>query len=108
LGKGPSACYKRVSDIRCATGFLLLVCIASTFSFHSLLHRSIAISVLYSGHWPAMQGEEVRDFMAQSRQTVDTLDRPILTNLEKHREGLTLRDLIDVAATAVGDWPNGW
>jgi hypothetical protein len=55
-----------------------------------------------------MQGEEVRDFMAQSRQTVDTLDRPILTNLEKHREGLTLRDLIDVAATAVGDWPNGW
>ncbi len=67
--------------------------------------EGLAIDTLYSGHWPVMRGEEIRDFIAESRQTVELLDRIILDNLGKHPAGLSLRELIDAVATAVGDWP---
>lgn len=67
--------------------------------------EGLAIDVLYSGHWPAMRGEEVRDFIAESRQTVELFDRVILASLDRRPAGLTLKELIDAVATAVGDWP---
>jgi glyoxylase-like metal-dependent hydrolase (beta-lactamase superfamily II) len=67
--------------------------------------EGLTIDVLYSGHWPVMRGEEVRDFIAESRQTVELLDRVILAALAKHPAGLTLKELIDAVASAVGDWP---
>jgi len=67
--------------------------------------ESLAIDVLYSGHWPVMRGEQVRDFIAESRQTVELFDRVILAGLEKNPAGLTMKELIDAVATAVGDWP---
>jgi glyoxylase-like metal-dependent hydrolase (beta-lactamase superfamily II) len=65
----------------------------------------LPIDTLYSGHWPILHGEEIRDFIAESRQTVDFLDRVILTSLEKNRAGLTMKELVDAVANAVGDWP---
>lgn len=65
----------------------------------------LPIDVLYSGHWPTMRGEEIRDFIAESRQTVELLDRVIVSNLEKNPAGLTIKQLIDAVANAVGDWP---
>ena len=65
----------------------------------------LPIDTLYSGHWPTMHGEEIRDFIAESRQTVEFLDRVILTSLEKNRAGLTMKELVDAVANAVGDWP---
>lgn len=67
--------------------------------------EGLAIDVLYSGHWPVMRGEEVRDFIAESRQTVELFDRVILNSLERNPGGLTLKELIDAVANAVGDWP---
>src|SRR5579863_1631290 len=67
--------------------------------------EGLNIDVLYSGHWPVMRGEEIRDFIAESRQTVELLDRAILASLEKHPAGLTLKELMQAAADAVGDWP---
>ncbi len=67
--------------------------------------EGLAIDVLYSGHWPVMRGEEVRDFIAESRQTVELLDRVILASLEKQPAGLTMKELIDAVSNAVGDWP---
>ena len=67
--------------------------------------ETLEIDRLYSGHWPTMEGEEVRDFIAESRQTVELLDRVILSNLSKNASGLTMKDLIDAVAQAVGDWP---
>jgi len=66
----------------------------------------LPIDVLYSGHWPVMRGEEVRDFLAESRRTVEFVDRVILKQLEKHPSGLTMKQLIDTVAGAVGDWPD--
>ncbi|MGD0224099.1 MAG: hypothetical protein ABSF71_17355, partial [Terriglobia bacterium] len=65
----------------------------------------LPIDTLYSGHWPIMRGEEVRDFIAESRQTVEFLDRAILASLEKNRAGLTMKELVDAVANAIGDWP---
>jgi glyoxylase-like metal-dependent hydrolase (beta-lactamase superfamily II) len=65
----------------------------------------LPIDTLYSGHWPIMHGEEIRDFIAESRQTVELFDRVIMASLEKNRAGLTLKELIDAVADAAGDWP---
>ncbi len=67
--------------------------------------EGLAIDVLYSGHWPTMRGEEVRDFIADSRQTVELFDRVILSSLARNSAGLTLKELIDTVSNAVGEWP---
>lgn len=67
--------------------------------------EALDIEVLYSGHWPVMRGEAIRNFIAESRQTVELFDRVILSSLDKNSAGLTLKDLIDAVANAVGDWP---
>ena len=66
----------------------------------------LPISVLYSGHWPVMRGEEVKEFLAESRRTVEFVDRVILRSLETNRSGLTMKQLIDTVAAAAGDWPD--
>lgn len=67
--------------------------------------ENLPVNAVYSGHWPTMSGEEFRDFLSESRQTVEMIDRAILTGLAKHAAGLTLKEIIDVIANAVGDWP---
>jgi len=67
--------------------------------------ETLDIETLYSGHWPVMRGEAIRDFIAESRQTVELFDRVILSSLEKNSAGLSLKELIDAVANAVGDWP---
>jgi alkyl sulfatase BDS1-like metallo-beta-lactamase superfamily hydrolase len=66
----------------------------------------LPISVLYSGHWPVMRGEEVKDFLSESRRTVEFVDRVILRTLQKHPAGQTMKELINAVAEAVGDWPD--
>ena len=67
--------------------------------------ESLDIDVLYSGHFPAMRAEEIRNFISECRQTVELFDRVILRDLGRHSEGLTLEQLIEAVANAVGDWP---
>jgi glyoxylase-like metal-dependent hydrolase (beta-lactamase superfamily II) len=67
--------------------------------------ESLDIDVLHSGHWPTMRGEEIRDFIAESRQTVELFDRVILGSLVKAPGGLTMKELIEAVSSAVGDWP---
>ena len=65
----------------------------------------LPIDALYTGHWPIMCGEEIRDFLAESRRTVELADRVILESLRKTPSGLAMKELIDAVANAVGDWP---
>ncbi len=67
--------------------------------------EGLAIDFLYSGHWPTMRGEEIRNFIAESRRTVEFVDRVILATLAKNPAGLSLRELTDAVANAVGEWP---
>lgn len=66
----------------------------------------LPIEVLYTGHWPVMRGEEVKDFLSESRRTVEFVDRAILRSLQKNPAGLTMKELINTVAEAVGDWPD--
>jgi len=68
--------------------------------------ESLEIKTLYSGHWPIMTGDEIRDFISDSRQTVEILDRTILSSLSKHPSGLSMKELIDAVSNAVGEWPS--
>jgi glyoxylase-like metal-dependent hydrolase (beta-lactamase superfamily II) len=76
-------------------------------TYLSTLHyfENLEIDVLYSGHWPTMCGEEIKDFIAESRHTVEFLDQVLLRSLTRHPTGLRLKDLIDAVAEAVGEWP---
>jgi glyoxylase-like metal-dependent hydrolase (beta-lactamase superfamily II) len=67
--------------------------------------ENLNIDVLYSGHWPTMRGEEIRHFIAESRRTVEFLDRVILRSLTTHEVGLALKEIVDTVAEAVGEWP---
>jgi glyoxylase-like metal-dependent hydrolase (beta-lactamase superfamily II) len=67
--------------------------------------ESLDIDVFYSGHFPPMRGDEIKNFISESRQTVELFDRVILRDLGKHPEGLTMEQLIETVANAIGDWP---
>ncbi len=67
--------------------------------------ETLEIESLYSGHWPVMHGEEVRDFIADSRRTVELIDRVIIASLHRTAGGVTLRELIEEVSCAMGDWP---
>jgi glyoxylase-like metal-dependent hydrolase (beta-lactamase superfamily II) len=67
--------------------------------------ENLEIKTLYSGHWPTMTGEEIADFINDSRKTVEVFDRAILSSLRNHAPGLNMKELIDVVSNAVGDWP---
>jgi len=67
--------------------------------------EALEIKTLYSGHWPIMTGEEIADFINDSRKTVEVFDRAILSSLKKHAPGLNMKELIDVVSNEVGDWP---
>lgn len=68
--------------------------------------ESLPLEALYTGHFPALHGDQIRDFISESRQCVELFDRVILSSLERQPAGLTLRQLIDAVANAVGDWPS--
>jgi glyoxylase-like metal-dependent hydrolase (beta-lactamase superfamily II) len=73
----------------------------STLSFF----ENLPVDTLYSGHWPTLRGAEIRDFIAQSRQTVQTFDEVILATLASGREGVRMQELIDAIGDAFSDWP---
>lgn len=67
------------------------------------------IDVLFTGHWPAMRGKEISNFIAESRQTVETLDRVILKCLATNLSGLTMKELVLGVAESFRIWPkNTW
>jgi len=68
--------------------------------------EKLSIDVLYSGHWPTMRGEQVSDFIAESRRAVEFIDGALRRDLSRHPEGMSLKELVNSAAAAVGEWPN--
>ncbi len=67
--------------------------------------EQLPIEALYTAHFPIMRGSAIRDFMAESRQTVQTFDRVLLSALKGTPSGLNLSQLIEAIGRAFGDWP---
>lgn len=76
-------------------------------TYLSTLNRleALDLEALHTGHWPSMYGDEIKDFLNDSRRTVEVLDRRILSSLQQHRMGLTLNELIDEAREEFPEWP---
>jgi len=69
--------------------------------------EGLQLEHLHTGHWPSMQGEQIRDFFSDSRNTVERLDRKILGSLNQSRTGMTLSELMDTAMEEFPEWPAG-
>jgi glyoxylase-like metal-dependent hydrolase (beta-lactamase superfamily II) len=67
--------------------------------------EGLEIQELHTGHWPSMYGDEIKDFLSDSRRTVEITDRRILLAIAKARSGLTLNQLIDEAREEFPNWP---
>lgn len=67
--------------------------------------EALDLTALYTGHWPIMRGEEIADFLADSRVTVKRLQDKILKSLSTHTAGLTLKELIAEARDEFPEWP---
>lgn len=64
------------------------------------------IEHVFSGHWPALHGPAVKDFLAQSREFVERADVAIKAYLGSHRSGVTLKQLTYALGRTFGTWPD--
>lgn len=62
------------------------------------------IKHLYSGHWPAAHGRQVREFLSRSRDFVEHTEHLISSYLKEHRS-VTLKDLLHFVSPRLGAWP---
>jgi len=69
--------------------------------------ETLDIEWIYSAHWPVYHGPQVAEFLAECRSFVDRADRLIRNQLERHHDGVTLRECIDACGAALGNWPAG-
>jgi glyoxylase-like metal-dependent hydrolase (beta-lactamase superfamily II) len=69
------------------------------------LLEHLPLEALYTAHFPVMRGNAIRDFMAESRQVIQTLDRALLSALQGAPSGLTLSQLTEAVGRAFSDWP---
>jgi len=69
------------------------------------LFENLPIETLCSGHWPTLRGPGIRDFIAESRQTVRIFDEVILAKLAGRSDGVGLQELMDAIGDAFPDWP---
>src|SRR4029077_7923900 len=53
-------------------------------------------SELHGCHWPAARGSEVSAFLDESRRYVEDVDGLVADSSAESREGLTLRELIEI------------
>ncbi|MBS1852730.1 MAG: MBL fold metallo-hydrolase [Acidobacteria bacterium] len=64
------------------------------------------IEHMYSGHWPDVHGEEVRQFLGRSRNFVEAADDLIKTHLKSNTQGVTLKQIIHAVSPKLGTWPD--
>jgi len=65
---------------------------------------------IYSAHWPTYCDAGVSEFLCECRNFVDRADGIIRCALEKHPQGVTLRECIAECGPTMGNWPlqNEW
>jgi glyoxylase-like metal-dependent hydrolase (beta-lactamase superfamily II) len=74
------------------------------------LFENLEIEWIYSAHWPLYGGPQVAEFLAECRKFVDRAEDQVKRAIERHPEGVTLRQCIDECGPALGNWPanNRW
>lgn len=60
---------------------------------------------LLTSHYPVYAGEQVGEFLAESRRFVERTDSHLRSLLQKAAQPLTMSEIIDASSAALGDWP---
>ena len=63
------------------------------------------IEHLFGGHWPAMHGAAVGEFLRESRLFVHHAEELLVALLHSHPEGVTLSEIVNALGPRLGDWP---
>lgn len=63
------------------------------------------IEHMFSGHWPAVHGADVRAFLKDSRRFVETADELVKKTLRERTKGTTLKELLAAVSPRLGTWP---
>jgi glyoxylase-like metal-dependent hydrolase (beta-lactamase superfamily II) len=92
---------------KAAGGMALPVTYYSVDAYLSTLSllEQLAIETLFTAHWPPFRGGEIRDFLAECRQTVRTFDEVLFSIVQRNPSGVTLRELISAVGQEFRDWP---
>ena len=74
------------------------------------LIESLDIEWIYSAHWPPYRAQQVPEFLDECRRFVEMADGQVRRAIERHPEGVTLRECIEECGPALGKWPenNRW
>jgi glyoxylase-like metal-dependent hydrolase (beta-lactamase superfamily II) len=74
------------------------------------LIESLEVEWIYSAHWPTYRGDQVREFLDECRRFVEMAGGQVRKALERHPEGVTLRECIEECGPALGRFPenNRW
>lgn len=68
--------------------------------------ETLGAELLVGCHWPVCRGAgEIREFLAASRNFVETTDRLIHNDLTQRPSGATLAELCETLGSKLGDWP---
>ena len=68
---------------------------------------SLGSEMLCLAHWPVKRGHEVQDFLDESRQYVEQVERLMIGALKGKSTGATMRELMSELGPKLGDWPRG-
>ena len=74
------------------------------------LIESLDVEWIYSAHWPAYSLGKAAEFLDECRRFVQMADGQVRKALERHPEGVTLRECMDECGPLLGKWPasNQW
>jgi glyoxylase-like metal-dependent hydrolase (beta-lactamase superfamily II) len=67
--------------------------------------QAMKVRTLLTSHYPVYSGEEVAEFLGESRAFADRLDGALRKELERASAPRTMKELVDVLAAKSGNWP---
>jgi glyoxylase-like metal-dependent hydrolase (beta-lactamase superfamily II) len=65
----------------------------------------LEIEILLSGHYPTYRGQEVAEFLGESRAFVDRVDEVLMRELKPGGSDRTMKEIIAATSSVLGAWP---
>ena len=64
------------------------------------------VETLLTGHYPAYRGQEVAEFLGESRAFVDRVDEILMKELKSGSPERTMKEIIAATSSTLGEWPD--
>jgi glyoxylase-like metal-dependent hydrolase (beta-lactamase superfamily II) len=67
--------------------------------------QEMQIETLLTGHYPVYRGDEIPEFLAESRAFAERVDQVLRDHLRTSAETSTMKELISTLGPVLGEWP---